>query len=151
MKKYTSRATKRLAIVTLISAVILATGIVFTISDYHNIGLQIGLTAVGGIMSILLFSCFLAEKGRYLIIDADKIVLPRGADKNGKLSFQRTVVKISEISAVENNMHKGDGIISKDTCFYTLKLKDGTAIQFTLFAYGRAAEEEIIESVKKHI
>ena len=33
----------------------------------------------------------------------------------------------------------------------TLKLKDGTKIKFTLFAYGKKAEKEIIETIKNCI
>ena len=100
---------------------------------------------------MLFLACFFAEKSRYLTIDCEKIVLPRGADKNGKMSFQKTVINIDEIHSIKSELYKGDGIISKDTLFHTLKLKDGTAIKFTLYAYGKDAEKEILESIEKHI
>jgi len=93
----------------------------------------------------------LAEKSRYLTIDCEKIVLPRGADINGKIVFKRTVAKIDEITFVESNLYKGDGLIIKDTYFHTLTLKDGTKITFTLYTYGREAEKEIVETIKKSV
>ena len=151
MKTYISRATKWLAILTSISVAVLIAGIICIFVYSSNVGLQIGLTMLGGPMSILFLACFFAEKSRYLTIDCEKIVLPRGADKNGKMSFQKTVINIAEIRSIKSELYKGDGIISKDTLFYTLKLKDGTAIKFTLYAYGKDAEKEILESIKKHI
>lgn len=151
MKKYTSRATKRLAIFTIISAVMLITGIILIVANSSNVGLQIGLTMSGGLMGILFLSCFFAEKSQWLTIDVDKIVLPRGTDNNGKTVFKRTVIRIEELASVESNIYKGDGLISKDTYFHTLKLKDGTKITFTLYAYGKEAEKEIIETIKKSV
>jgi hypothetical protein len=90
-------------------------------------------------MSILFLSCFFAEKSRYLTIDDKKITLPRGAYINGKKSFQKTVIYIDQIHSINVVLHKGDGIISKDTLFYVLRLKDGTSIKFTLYAFGKDA------------
>ncbi|MBO5939215.1 MAG: hypothetical protein J6Q82_06940 [Clostridia bacterium] len=151
MKKYTSRATKWLAIYTIISAIILVIGVILIIANFSNLGLQIGLTMLGGLLSVVFLSCFFAEKSRWLTINGDEIVLPRGADINGKMVFKRTVAKIDEITSVESNLYKGDGLISKDTYFHTLKLKDGTKITFTLYAYGKEAEKEIIETIKKSV
>ena len=151
MKKYISRATKWLAFLTIISVAVLLIGIIFIVTDSSIVGLQIGLTMLGGLMSILFLSCFFAEKSRYLIIDNEKIVLPRGADKNGKTSFQRTTIRINEICSFRSEQCKGDGIISKDTLFHILTLKDGMTIKFTLCAYGKEAEREIIEIIKKSI
>ena len=151
MKTYISRATKGLAILTIISVAVLIAGIICIVAHSSNIELQIGLTMLGGLMSMLFLPCFFAEKSRYVTIDCEKIVLPRGADKNGKMSFQKTVINIDEIRSIKSELYKGDGIISKDTLFHTLKLKDGTAIKFTLYAYGKDAEKEILESIEKHI
>ncbi len=151
MKKYISRAVKWFAFFAIISGVMLVTGIILIVANSSNIGLQIGLTMGGGLMGVLFLLCFLAEKGRWLTIDRNEIVLPRGADKNGKTVLKRTVIKVDEITSVERNLYKGDGVISKDTHFYTLKLKDGTKITFTLYAYGKEAENEIIETIKKSI
>jgi hypothetical protein len=96
-------------------------------------------------------SSFFGEKSRSITINGDEIVLPKGADINGKMVFKRTVAKIDEITSVESNLYKGDGLISKDTYFHTLKLKDGTKIRFTLYAYGKEAEKEIIEALKKSV
>ena len=102
-------------------------------------------------MSVLFLSCFFSEKSRYLTIDDERIILPRGADKNGKMSFHRTIINIDEIHSIKSELYKGDGIVSKDTLFHILKLKDGTAIKFTLFAYGKDAEKEILKIIEKHI
>ena len=151
MKKYTSRATKWLAILSIISVAVLIAGIICILAHLSNIGLQIGLTMLGGLMSVLFLSCFFAEKSRCLIIDNETIILPRGADINGKIVFKRTVAKIDEITSVESNLYRGDGLISNDTYFHTLKLKDGTKITFTLYAYGKEAEKEILETIKSSI
>ena len=151
MKKYTSRAVKWLALVAVISIAILSAGVICIIIDSANVGLQIGLTMLGGLMTILFLSCFFAEKSRYLTIDDKKIVLPRGADKNEKISFNRTIINTNEIRSIRSELYKGDGIISKDTLFHTLTLNDGTRIKFTLYSYGKDAEDEILEAIKKHI
>ena len=151
MKKYTTRATKRLAIFAIISVVLLLMGIILIVANFSNVGLTVGLTVGGGLMSILFITCFFAEKSHWLTINGDEIVLPKGADINGKMVFKRTVAKIDEITSVESNLYKGDGLISKDTYFHTLKLKDGTKITFTLYAYGKEAEKEIWETIKSSI
>ena len=151
MKKYMSRATKWLAFLASISVAVLITGIAFIFAKFSNVGLQIGLTMSGGLTSVLFLSFFFAEKSRYLTIDGEKVVLPRGVDVNGKTSFQRTAINMDEIRSVESNMYKGDGIISKDTRFHTLKLKDGTTIRFTLYAYVKDAENEILETIKEYL
>ena len=102
-------------------------------------------------MSILFLSCFLADKSRYLTIGDEKIVLPRGANINGKTSFNRIIINTNEIRSIKSELHKGDGIIAKDTLFHTLTLDDGTRIMFTLYAYGKDAEDEILAAIKKLI
>ncbi len=151
MKKYTSCATKWLAILTIISVAVLIAGIICILAHLSNIGLQIGLTMLGGLMSVLFLSCFFAEKSRCLTIDDEKIILPRGADTNGKISFQKTVIHFDEIHSIKSELYKGDGIISKDTLFHTIKLNNGTTIKFTLYAYGKEAEIEILKSIGKRI
>ena len=149
MKKYTSRAAKWLAILTIISVAVLIAGIICILSHSSNVGLQIGLTMLGGLMSILFLSCFLADKSRYLTIDDEKIVLPRGANINEKTSFNKTIIHTNEIRSIKSELHKGDGIIAKDTLFHTLTLDDGTRIMFTLYAYGKDAEDAILAAIKK--
>lgn len=150
MKKYTSRATKWLAIFTIVSVAVLIAGIICILDRSSSVGLQIGLTMLGGLMSILFLSCFFAEKSRYLIIDDEKIILPRGADINGKMSLQKIIININEIHSIKSELYKGDGIISKDTSFNTINLKDGTKITVTLYAYGKEAENEILETIKRN-
>lgn len=132
MKKFTSRATKWLAVLALISSVILAAGVVSFAASSSNNSWQIALTAIGGIMSIIFFICFFAEKSRTLIIYKDKFIFPRGAEINGKTVFQKTVIKVDEISSIKSKFYKGDKIISCDCFFHTLKLKDGTNVTVTL-------------------
>lgn len=151
MKKYTSCATKWLAILTIISVAVLIAGIICILAHSSNVGLQVGLTMLGALMSILFLSFFFAEKSRYLTIDDEKVILPRGADINEKKSFQKTVININEIHSIKSELCKGDGIISKDTVFHTIKLNDGTIIRFTLYAYGKGNEKEILESIGKRI
>ena len=152
MKKYTSRTTKWFALAAIISLMVLLVGIVLIVVKISDLSIQVGLIMFGGSMSILFLICFFAGKSRWLTIDADKIVLPRGAIYNGKNYFKRAVIRIDEITCVESEFHKGDKfqIFMEDFFFYTLKLKDGTKIKFTLFEYGKA-EKEIIETIKKYI
>ena len=149
MKKYTTRATKRLAIFAIISVVLLLMGIILIVANFSNVGLTVGLTVGGGLLSILFITCFFAEKSHWLTINGDEIVLPRGVEKNGKMIIKRAIIKLNDIASVESKFYKGDKIISGDCFFYTLKLKDGTKITFTLFAYGKDAEKEIIETIKR--
>ncbi len=151
MKRYSSRAVKFLAIVSLACGAVFLTGIALLLVKIENIGLPIGLTVGGGLLGILFLACFVAEKSRTLIIDADKIFFPRGAMINGKMAFQKTVIKMCEIKSIECCFHKGDGLISKDTYFYTLKLKDRRKVTVTLFAYGKDAEKEILETIRKNV
>ena len=151
MKKYTSRATKRLAILTTISVAVLIVGIICILAHLSSVGLQIGLTMLGGLMSSLFLSCIYAEKSRYLTIDDEKIVLPRGANINEKTSFNRIIINTNEIRSMKSELHKGDEIIAKDTLFHTLTLDNGTRIMFTLYAYGKDAEDEILAAIKKLI
>ena len=149
MKKYTSPATKWLMVVSLICCAVLLTGIVLAFMEITNIGLPIGLILMGGLLGVIFFSCFLAEKSRSLLIDANRIVFPRGAEINGKIVFQKTVIITSEIHSVEIKSYKGDGLIVKDTIFYTLRLTDGRKITVMLYHYGKAAEKEIFEAIKR--
>ena len=151
MKKYSSRAVKFLAIISLTCGAILLTGIALLFAKIDNIGLQIGLIGLGGLLGITFFTCFLAEKSRALIMDTDKVIFPRGAEINGKIVFQKTVVKTSEISSAETHSFKGDGLIAKDTDFYTLRLTNGKKITLTLYHYGKEAEKEIWETIKSRI
>ena len=151
MKKYTSQATKWLMIVSLICGVVLLTGTIFAFAGIGNIGVLIGLILMGGLLGTIFFSCFIAEKSRALIINADQITFPRGAEINGKTVFQKTTIQTTQIRSVETKFCPGDGVIAKDTNFYTLRLKDGTSVTFTLYAYGKEAEKEILETIKSSI
>ena len=151
MKKYTSQATKWLRIASLICGGVLLIGIILAFADIGNIGVPIGLLMMGGLLGIIFFSCFIAEKSRVLIIDADQITFPRGAEINGKTVFQKTTIQLKQIRSVEIKFQPGDGVIAKDTNFFTFRLKDGTRVTVTLFAYGKEAEKEILETIKSSI
>ena len=151
MKKYTSQATKWLRIASLICGGVLLIGIILAFADIGNIGVPIGLLMMGGLLGIIFFTCFIAEKSRVLIIDADQITFPRGAEINGKTVFQKTTIQLKQIRSVEIKFQPGDGVIAKDTNFFTFRLKDGTRVTVTLFAYGKEAEKEILETIKSSI
>ena len=151
MKKYTSQATKWVRVVSLICGGVLLISIILAFADIGNIEVPIGLMMMGGLLSIIFFSCFIAEKGRILIIDADQIIFPRGAEINGKTVFQKTTIQLKQIRSVEIKFQPGDGVSAIDTNFYTLRLKDGTRVTVTLFAYGKEAEKEILENIKGSI
>ena len=151
MKKYIPKATKPLSFVTMICGAVLLTGIILAFTGIENIGLPTGLILMGGLLGAIFFGCFLAEKSRTLIIDTDKMIFPRGAEINGKTVFCKTVVRICDIGSVESKLHKGDKIITNDCFFYTLRLKDGTRVTVTLYAYGKEAEKEIWETIKSSI
>lgn len=151
MKKYITCATRRLLLFTLMSALALIIGMILMAVDFPNIGVAILLTVGGGLAGILLFCCYLAEKSRALILDKDKIVFPRGASKNGKTVFSKTIVRTDDIRAVESVFHKGDGIVAGDAYFHTLRLKDDSTLTVTLYAYGKDAETEILETIRNGI
>lgn len=149
MKKYATCATKLITILTIVSIIILGIGIILTVINSENTSLQFSLTILGGLMSILFITFLIAEKSRTLLIDSNKIVFPRGTNKNGKIVFQKMVIKLNEICSVESKLYKGDKIVSGDCFFHTLQLKDGTKITITLYAYGKNAEKEILDTIKK--
>ena len=60
-------------------------GIVLVYSKNSNVSILIALFASGELLGVL--SVFLQKKSRELIIDTDKTILPRGADKNEKNGF----------------------------------------------------------------
>ena len=151
MKKYSSRAVKSLMVVSLVCGVVLLTGIILAFAGVEDIGLPIGLMLMGGLLGVIFFSCFLAENSRTLIMDTDRVIFPRGAEINKKTVSQKTVVRICDIGSVESKFHKGDKLISDDCFFYTLRLKDGTSVTVTLFAYGKEAEKEILETIQSSI
>lgn len=89
MKKYSSRAVKWLIVVSLICGVVLLTGIILAFAGIENIGLPIGLILMGGLLGVIFFGCFLAEKSRTLIMDTDRVIFPRGCRNKWKGSFSK--------------------------------------------------------------
>lgn len=151
MKRYTPKATRWLAALSLVCGAALLIGIFLAFSGTDSIVLSIALILSGGWMGSLFVICFFAEKSRTLTVDADKILLPRGAKKNGKTVLQKTVVRLCDIRCVKSTFHKGDKIITDDSLFLTLTLKDGTDITVLLSPYGAQAEKEILETIKNKL
>ncbi len=151
MKKYISQATNVAAIISLLSASTLMAGIILFIVKNPNVALALVFTMFGGFFTILFVPLIFIERSRFVAIDHDEISLPRGIEINGKTAFQRTKIKLSEISSLESKLIKGIFLITKDTYFYTLKLNDGVKITFTLYAYGKQAETEIIETIESRL
>ncbi len=148
IKVYKSIACKWLAVIAIVGLLFLTIGIVFIVTDVVDVGLQIGATAGGGMMGIFFLLLFLAEKSRSLLINKEKMVLPRGVKINGQIVFKTTIVKLDDISNIEGKFYRGDGIFTKDTDFYTIKLKNSTRIEFRLSDYGKCAEKEILYILK---
>ena len=151
MKKYKPRGIKLLATLTVISFAVLIAGIILIPVPVSIVGLKFGLIALGGAFSFLFLPIFFATKSRYLIIDEEKIILPKGASINDKTVFNRTIIRLEEIATLKIKLYKGFLFITGDANFYTLKLKKGTRVTFTLYEYGKDAENEIVEKLRRYI
>ena len=93
VKKYVSRATKYLVILSLICIVILTAGIVLIVVGFPNTSSIIGLTIFGGVFSLLFLVCYFAERSRTLRIDSNTVIFPRGANVNGKTVLKKNGCK----------------------------------------------------------
>lgn len=62
MKRYASRATKLLAIATLICGAVVLIGIIIAVAGVKNIGLPIGFILLGGLLGVIFFACFFCRK-----------------------------------------------------------------------------------------
>ena len=152
MKRYSPKTVKGFFLISVICALILVIGIILIITNHPNLSLKIGMTIGGGMMAPLFLLIFFADRSRWLEIDEKRISLPKGTiDNDGNTILKRTVIEMNEIASLESKFHKGDKIISDDCFFYTFKLKDGTSITVTLYAYGEEAEKEILETIKSSI
>ncbi len=129
----------------------LLTGIILIVTDTATFNIQLFLTMPGAMLTVLFIPCCFAEASRWLTINDYEIVLPRGAIINDKTVFSRTIIRIPEISSVESRLQEGYKRVSKDTYFHTIKLKDGKKIIFTLHAFGKKGEKEILETIKNSI
>ena len=152
MKKYTPCDAKWYAAVAAACAVALIVGLVLLVAGNQNDSLIFCLIGLGGFFSLLFFGVFLAEKSRFLVIDDQKIIFPRGATQNGKLAWQRTTVNRADLISMERELHRGDPLIDSKDCFcYILTLKDGTKVSVHLYAYGKNGEKEIAETIRQNI
>ena len=61
MKRYTSRATKVLAIAVSICVAVVLIGIILAFADAKNIGLPFGFILLGGLLGVIFLACFLAH------------------------------------------------------------------------------------------
>ncbi len=160
MKKYNSSSIKILAVIAAVCVCMLIAGIILVIAKIPLFELKFILIVLGLCFGMIFVPVFFAEKSRYLIIDEEKVIFPRGCFRNEKIVFQRTVVRFDEIRSVKSEFQKGDsvfisvilalfGMQSKgDTYFYTLNLKDNTQIEVNvLYQYGKKAEKEIFEMI----
>lgn len=151
MKKYISRATKPLAIVSLFSLIMLLVAICLAIAKIPNGALSFGLIFLGGFLSVIFVSAYYIEKSRFITINLDAISLPRGVEYNGVTSFKRTTLRLDAIASIQTECRKGVFPLSEDTNFHTVILKDGGTVTFTLYAYGKNAEKKILSSIKENI
>ncbi len=139
MKKYYSASLKKIATVT---ALCLAISVILMfVKELDSLFFIIW-------MDILCFIVYFAEKSRYLIIDHEKVLFPRGVG-NGKKFFQRTTVKFCDIQSFESKLIKQDDIFlgTGEYFDHTLTLKDGTILSVYLYSYGKEAEMEIVETI----
>jgi hypothetical protein len=154
MKKYTPKSVKVLLFLILINILMLPICFSLIFFDFLDPVLIIGLLVLFVFLALFFLCCLLAVKSRWLLIDDNKIILPRGTEHNNELFYKRTVVKICDIDSIECHLYDGDTLAflyNANSQFYTLKLKDGTRITFHLSDYDENAEKEIIETIKNCI
>jgi hypothetical protein len=150
MKKYEPRATKWLACFNAISVVSLIIGIILFVKDASSFESNLMFTMVGFMLSIVFSTSYVASKTRWMTIDDEKIVFHLSISVNGKRVPKKTV-RFDEIDSVHSEFRKGDKIFVGDCFIHTMKLNDGSEIEFFLYEYGRDTEEKIIETIKDRI
>jgi hypothetical protein len=145
MKKYHSASLKKIATVT---ALCLAATLISVILMFEKEFDFFFLALFFIWMDFLCFIAYFAEKSRYLTIDHEKVLFPRGVG-NGRKFFQRTMVKFCDIQSFESKLIKQDDIFlgTGEYFHHTLTLKDGTILSVYLYAYGKEAETEIVETI----
>ena len=147
MKKYEPRANKWLACFTAISAVSLIIGIILFVTDAPSFELNLMFTMVGFMLSIVFSTAYVASKTRWMTIDDEKIVFHLSISVNGK-SVSKKTVRFNEIASVHSEFRKGDLVFVGDCFIHTMKLNDGSEIEFFLYEYGRETEQEIVKTIK---
>ena len=65
MKRYASRATKLLAIATLICGAVVLIGIILAFAGVENIWLPICFILLGGLLGVIFLACFLPKKAEH--------------------------------------------------------------------------------------
>ena len=150
MKKYEARANKWLACFTAICVVSFIIGIILFMIDAPYFELNLMLTMLGFILSIVFATVYIASKTRWMTIDDEKIVFHLSVSVDGK-SVSKKTVRFDEIDCVESKFRKGDLVFVGDCFIHRMKLTDGSEIEFFLHEYGRDTEEKIIETIKNRI
>ena len=161
MKKYPSN--KMLAVLATACVCALIAGLIFKIANI-SFPYTWELIFGGGFFGMIFVPVFFAQRSRYLRIDEEKVVFPRGCTRNEKLVFQRTAVRFDEIRSVKSEFHKGESefmsivwglfgmTAAGDSYSYILTLKDDTQIKVScLYEYGKKAEKEIFEMICQSI
>lgn len=149
MKKYVSVELRKTAIVAIILSAAALIGLIVTFTEGFLSEAFI-LTLFLLLLALLFWVCWLAEKSRYLTVDEEKVSFPRGVG-NGIRFFQRTTVYFRDVQTIVSELKKGDGFITGDSLWHTMTMRDGTAISFYLYEYGKEAEREIIETIQNRI
>ena len=163
MKKYRFSSFKWFVVVLLVFVLMLAVGIILLVSGMPFEGFPAVLVCMGAALGVLTAFFFFVAACRTLTIDDEKIVLPRGTRINGKAPFKRRALPFDEISSFSSRFVEGDhgrallisyvltGIALADSIFYSIKTKDGTTIEFTLYDFGKESEKEISETIRRRV
>ena len=149
MKKYSPFTMNFVFVICILAFLIIFTMSIFIVG-FSLYSVTLGIIAGSAFASLILLFCRFYLRSSTLIIDEEKITLPRGADINGKTAFSNTTIMLNEIHTIESRLLKGIIGFSKDTYFHTITLNNGTKITITLFAYG-IREKEILEVLQNKI
>ncbi len=155
MKKYYTKSSPITGIVALLFLILLIIGIILTVFRLSTLSVSIFLCGFCGYMSILFCSLFFADRSRYLVVDEEKIDLPRGVmaildEKKTKLQMKRTKLLFSDIETVHVEFYKADNIMAKSTKFYVFSMKNGQKYRAVLYEYGTEHMREILNMMRKN-
>lgn len=161
MRTYRSSSLNWVGSALFVFVLMLAAGILLLVSGMPFEGVPAVLVCMGAPLTVLLAAVFFGVASRNLTLDDEKIVFPRATRINGKNHFKRRAVPFEEICSFSSKFAEGDhgwavlisfvltGNAQRDTIFYSVKTKDGTSIDFTLFDYGKETEKEIAETIRR--
>ena len=149
MEKIYRTSTMYFGILSVLSLLILISGVCFMIVDVFQDALALFLLFFGAIFSLLFIPLFIADHLCYLCLGNDQIVFP--ITRAPRLRFRRMTVKFSEIAYVQVRFSRGDGLVRLNTTFYTFHLKNGLSFQETLFSYGKEQEQRIVAVLREKV